>query len=556
MTVRSCVAPPGHFIYTIHRPRFRVANFRETDPVTSLGPFEDGTPHMNSANFPPGRVPETGADWTFEIPNALPFRGRTFILKSWADTKARRPHSICLPDPPSMSFHDWLARSFGVGGSPPAAVLRACEDLPEPLRLALAVNSTDPRDLEILAEISCRFAHDSQTGRPTGIRQIRDDRGTATPCIRVPALFEAVANNRHLPDDYKTVMVLRPGAQGQSEIVGEWCGADADTHVFEYLRRNSYIPWGHYAANMADDAVRYRLADLTPEDITGMRHLYYQRTCVRMAETLNIAVPQKRRSLTHDELETLRLKIMKVLKSPGAKPSATFGATLWGWNFGFDFSPSGYRLHASHQQIHQQYALVPDRTSTDAEATAGCEPLPAYAFGDLVADFIRRYRRETGCAFFEAYIRALRNNRRLDANGRGPENLIVWETERVLVYVPKAQTSQWEIQMMPVKPVGHILEADTQTRRDLDFGMLLTMQILERMGARMITVIESSKRFDSDDPDHRLLYAFLPRLPQSPGAFSEAQLRWINGHYPEDFAEACRNRLPRPGTLDANMNLT
>jgi len=41
-----------------------------------------------------------------------------------------------------------------------------------------------------------------------------------------------------------------------------------------------------------------------------------------------------------------------------------------------------------------------------------------------------------------------------------------------------------------------------------------------------------------------LLYAFLPRLPESPGAFSEAQLRWINGHYPEDFAASCRRRLP------------
>jgi hypothetical protein len=74
--------------------------------------------------------------------------------------------------------------------------------------------------------------------------------------------------------------------------------------------------------------------------------------------------------------------------------------------------------------------------------------------------------------------------------------------------------------------------------------MLLTMQLLERMGARMITVIEYSKRFDSEDDDQRLLYAFLPRLPESPGAFSEAQLRWICGHYPEDFAEACRARLP------------
>jgi hypothetical protein len=56
----------------------------------------------------------------------------------------------------------------------------------------------------------------------------------------------------------------------------------------------------------------------------------------------------------------------------------------------------------------------------------------------------------------------------------------------------------------------------------------------------MITNIEYSKRFDAPDKDQRLLYPFLPRLPESPGAFSEAQLRWIKGHYPEDFAAACR----------------
>jgi hypothetical protein len=51
-----------------------------------------------------------------------------------------------------------------------------------------------------------------------------------------------VANNPCLPDLYKEVMVLRPGVQGQSEIVGEW--RTGGSRVFEYLRRNSYIPWG------------------------------------------------------------------------------------------------------------------------------------------------------------------------------------------------------------------------------------------------------------------------------------------------------------------------
>ena len=64
------------------------------------------------------------------------------------------------------------------------------------------------------------------------------------------------------------------------------------------------------------------------------------------------------------------------------------------------------------------------------------------------------------------------------------------------------------------------------------------------MGARLITTIEYSKSVVDRDEDQRLLFAFLPRLPDSPGAFSEAQLRWINGHYPEDFALACRRHLP------------
>jgi len=41
----------------------------------------------------------------------------------------------------------------------------------------------------------------------------------------------------------------------------------------------------------------------------------------------------------------------------------------------------------------------------------------------------------------------------------------------------------------------------------------------------------------------RLLYAFLPKLPWSMGGFSEAQGRFICGHYPEDFAVACRRQL-------------
>ena len=53
-------------------------------------------------------------------------------------------------------------------------------------------------------------------------------------------------------------------------------------------------------------------------------------------------------------MESIRLQIVEILSQRRAK--LPFTSTLWGWNFGFDFAPSGYRLHASHQQIHQQFA--------------------------------------------------------------------------------------------------------------------------------------------------------------------------------------------------------
>jgi len=125
----------------------------------------------------------------------------------------------------------------------------------------------------------------------------------------------------------------------------------------------------------------------------------------------------------------------------------------------------------------------------------------------------------------------------------GPSSLVVYQDDNVMLFVPKAQTSQWELQLMPKQAVGHILETDTAMRRSLDEAILTAMRILTRLGAAMITVIEYSRRFDAGEKDQRLLYAFLPRLPESPGAFSEAQLRWINGHYPEDFALVCRLNL-------------
>ncbi len=55
-----------------------------------------------------------------------------------------------------------------------------------------------------------------------------DKLGRRRAVIHDHALFEAVANNPHLPSDYKQAMVLRPGAQGNSVIIGEF--QEQDSH--------------------------------------------------------------------------------------------------------------------------------------------------------------------------------------------------------------------------------------------------------------------------------------------------------------------------------------
>ena len=544
MSLRSCVHPSGHFIYGIHSPFFSVTNLRENDYVDALGLDDDNRPFTNQGNFPFGDVEEPHADPIFEVPNAFPFRGVTYIAKSWADGKAKDPTSISLPEPAPMSFTDTAGQWFGEKGLSPEKLDAVFETLPNPLQLALAAASTDADDLVRLARLACQFIYDETTHRPIGLHYRTVKEHIMRPVIKDHTLYETIANNRFLPDDYKRVMVLRPGVQGGSEIVGET--GDMDTggsaHVFEYLRRNSYIPWGHYAANMGDDAVRYRVQHLSEQDMAALRHLYYQRTYVRLAKEAGIAGEFERRQMTEEALENLRGNILDALQSPVLRGNLAFTRTLWGWNFGFDYAPTGYRLHASHQQIHQQFAMIPALVLMDGER--GGDHMPAYACGDLVADFIREYREQTGQSFFDAYLRAIRSNRRMDG-GDSPVSLIIHEDENVMLFVPKAQTSQWEIQLMTLKPVGNILEADTRMRQSLDRAIRIGVQVLEGMGAKMITSIEYSKSFNADanTDDQRLLYAFLPRLPESPGAFSEAQLRWINGHYPEDFAAACRHSL-------------
>ncbi len=530
----SCVQPGGKFVYGIHKPQFSVKNLRDSKQLALLGEFND-MPVDNSANFPDGDITVPSANWVYEIANPLPFRGRTFIGKKWADANAHDISRIHLPKPQEVSLTDVLQKT---GNTP-----QLLSALPAPLQLALATTSTDSRDLIALAQASCELIN-----RKEGLQlKYTEHNGKKHPVIHNHLLFEAVANNPYLPDSYKIAMVIRPGIQGASEIVGEW-QEPGKSHIYEYLRRNSYISGGHYAANMAEDAIRYAITELTDNDIYGLRHLYYQRSFVRLAKELNIPIPEKQHTIPEEKLETLRQKISAQIEA-GHKPTHT--ATLWGWNFGFDYAPSNYRLHASHQQVHQQYAMLPE---TIPAYQQGCDTaestLPAYGCGDLVAAAIEEYAARYNSDFFTDYRTAINNNRRMDSLGT-ESSLIVWQDENVMLFVPKAQTSQWELQLMTLpgrsgRLPGNIVECNTAQRNSIDRAILIAQQALAALGAQMVTSIEYPKRIGADLPQP-LLYSLLPRLPESPGAFSEAQLRFINGHYPEDFAAACRRTRGEKG---------
>ncbi len=535
---RTCVAPSGEFIYGIHKPSFAALNLRENDYIATLGHDSDQTEVGNADNFPGNNVRVSSATWVFEIPNAFPFMGTTYIVASNADRMIQNANPFkgeeeCCPES-VLKQQPHHMEEVAVGR------------LPRALLLALAKTSTDPQVLAKLARLSCRFVYETSTSVPSGMAYEKTKGRALLPAISDIHLFDVVSNNPFLPDAYKQKMVLVPGVQGSSPIVGEYSQGGA--HIWEYLRENSYIPWGHYAANMAQDAIRYKVESLTSQDVEGLRHLYYQRIYVQLATEAGIAVPAKRRSLTRTELEGLRVSLAHKIEQLNKQGrSLPFNATIWGQNFGFDLSPSGHRLNASHQQIHQQFALVP--ASVDvfrggenelAEGTVG-----AYAQGDLVAQFAGEYKEKTDKDFFETYLKAIRSNRRLDGRPDKESDLIFCQDENVIAFVPKAQRSQGEVQIMTKKRCGNIVEADAKTRDSLDRAILVAMKALECLGAEMITAFEISKRFDDPDHDQRLIYCFLPKHPQSPGGFSEFQQRWIINHYPEDFARVCRHEAQK-----------
>jgi hypothetical protein len=528
------VDPSGRFRVGVHQPEFEVKNLRENRYIERLGTLSNGTFVDNQVNFPKENVQEPSADKIFEIANPFPFRGTTFINSAWANGHAGHPETIGIPRPSPCSLFQKLDAWHP--DLTPGDKTRLLELLPHPLCIALAQASTDPEELILLAQKACTLLFEKEA-TPWGIGYKQTKEGRIVPDIHDPEVFEVLINNPFLPDAYKKALVLRPGVQGTSEIVGEFKSRDKATHVFEYLRRNSYIPWGHYASNMADDAIRYQAKDLSFQDMVGLRHLYYQRVYVRVAGQLEIALPAREKCLGTDELEALRMTIIKVLKSVPQR-ALSFNRSLWGWNFGFGFAQSGHRLHASHQMIHQQNSMVP-RKITDTRG----DGYDCFSCGDLVTDFITEFKRSTGKNFFKAYLSAIQNNERTDGKPKASASLIVHEDPRVILFVPKAQTSEWELSLMTKKTCSNILEADTALRASLDHAMLIAIQTLENLGAQMVTAIELSGRFDRKNLGQHLLYSFIPKLPYAPGTFSEAQLRWISGCYPEDFAQACRGAM-------------
>ncbi len=532
--VKSSVTPNG-FRVGVHKPSYQVPNLRSHDFIFTLGLIDNNIPLVNERNFPGEDVDEQNGRWIYEVMNPLPFRGVVFIDSGWAKLKAAQPESIKISSPAPCSLRKTLAGHI----DDPVKIKQIIASLHKPLLYSLAANSTDGEELVLLARNCCRFIDDEQ-GNPCGLHYTQNEKtGKVQADIDDFDLFESIANNPYLPDIYKEVMVLRPGTQGASEIVGEY--HQDETHVFEYLRRNSYIPHGHFAANMGHDAIRYRTAELSSKDIQGLRHLYYQRTFVATGQQLGLDIDIRRRPLTVGELEQLRLSIIAELVNNRQTNRST---TLWGWNFGCDFSGSGYRLHASHQMIHQQYAMIPEQVDCLDGGKINC-----YSCGDMVADLITTYQADYQRDFFDDYLSAIRGNSRVDGNRELPAELIVHKNKSVILFVPKAQVSQWELQIMVIantnnQPVGNILEADTEIRKDIDQTILMAQKIYAGLGVRMVTSIEYPKRLGLAN-GQRLLYAFLPKLPWSMGGFSEAQQRYICGHFPEDFARACADQVKK-----------
>ena len=98
MKLRTCVSPDGKFVCGVHRPCYRVENLRSGSSVSMMGTLPDGRPVGNRNNFPGGDIEVSQGDRVYEIPNAFPFKGTTYISEFFAGSAARGPGCIALPD--------------------------------------------------------------------------------------------------------------------------------------------------------------------------------------------------------------------------------------------------------------------------------------------------------------------------------------------------------------------------------------------------------------------------------------------------------------------------
>ena len=185
----TCVAPLGQFVYGIHKPRFKATNLRENDYVVALGRTSNQEIISNADNFPDKDVQVTAGAWIFEIPNAFPFMGATFILKAKADQTV----DGCNP------FHE-LSERKDEGRRKFNRETESRADL-----LSLASSSTDPELLAYLAERSCDFVFDQSTNIVSGRMYREHGTGRLSPVILDHHLFQLVSNNPSLPDAYKSI---------------------------------------------------------------------------------------------------------------------------------------------------------------------------------------------------------------------------------------------------------------------------------------------------------------------------------------------------------------
>ncbi len=233
--LKSCVGKNAKFIVGVHKPEFKVKNLRNHDYFSSLGQLENGTVVDNAVNFPKGELHEPQADIIYEIANPFPFRGTTYINSAWADIKAKHPERIYISKPEPCSLFQNLKKMEGGQGSALKDQTHILGILPHPLLIALAQASTDPEELMALAQKSCKILFDSTiqadkyNKTPVGIGYKKDKLGKTVPDIHDHELFEVLVNNRYLPDDYKNILVLKPGVQGNNEITGEYLSEDGKT---------------------------------------------------------------------------------------------------------------------------------------------------------------------------------------------------------------------------------------------------------------------------------------------------------------------------------------